>query len=320
MKIDLVYLWCNGDDPEWRRRRAQFIESGSITDEQSTCEGRIADNSDLRYSLRSVELYAPWINHIYIVTDRQCPEWLNTSHPKITLVDHNSLFESRHLPLYNSCALELGIHKIEGLSEHYIYANDDMMLFRPLTPDFFFTPDGRAKCRFIITDAYRGESDTYFHTINEVNAKIVSDFGAEYDMLYPHHQIDAYVKSSVKECIERYSEWAEKTLSHTFRSAEDMQRHILSLYAVATGRGIIENLKRPFLAKVRELYYKIFAPAKASNSLLVGIEKRGIYLTVKLLRPALLCFNDSQRATPTDRQRIKRLYQRLYPTASSFEM
>mgnify|MGYP003289841632 FL=1 len=66
--IDLVYLWVDGNDPIWRAKRNAFI--GETENSSSTnCEGRYANNDELKYSLRSVELYAPWIRKIFIITD-----------------------------------------------------------------------------------------------------------------------------------------------------------------------------------------------------------------------------------------------------------
>ena len=82
MDIDLVYLWVNGNDPQWQAKRNALIGK---TEEKSSanCEGRYANNDELKYSLRSIELYAPWIRKIFIVTDNQIPEWLDTSNPKV---------------------------------------------------------------------------------------------------------------------------------------------------------------------------------------------------------------------------------------------
>ncbi|MDE7072654.1 MAG: Stealth CR1 domain-containing protein, partial [Bacteroidales bacterium] len=95
--IDLVYLWVNGNDPKWRAKRNAVIgktEEGSAVN----CEGRYADNDELKYSLRAVEMYAPWVRKIFIVTDNQRPEWLDTSHPKIQIVDHTEILPPQSLP------------------------------------------------------------------------------------------------------------------------------------------------------------------------------------------------------------------------------
>ena len=83
MDIDLVYLWVNGNDPKWIAKRNACI--GKPTDKQENCAGRYADSGELKYSLRSVEKYAPWIRKIFIVTDDQVPEWLDTNNPKVRI-------------------------------------------------------------------------------------------------------------------------------------------------------------------------------------------------------------------------------------------
>ena len=73
----------------------------------------LSDNEELRYSLRSVELYAPWIRRIFIVTNGQIPSWLNMSHPKVEVVPHSRIFpNSSHLPTFSSPAIESNIHRI----------------------------------------------------------------------------------------------------------------------------------------------------------------------------------------------------------------
>jgi hypothetical protein len=41
---------------------------------------------------RSLWKHAPWIRHVYIVTNGQIPYWLNTQHPKLTVVPHSEIF------------------------------------------------------------------------------------------------------------------------------------------------------------------------------------------------------------------------------------
>ena len=100
MDIDLVYLWVNGNDPKWIAKRDACI--GKPTDKQENCAGRYADSGELKYSLRSVEKYAPWIRKIFIVTDDQVPEWLDTSNPKVHVVDHKEIMPEESLPCFNS--------------------------------------------------------------------------------------------------------------------------------------------------------------------------------------------------------------------------
>ena len=101
---------------------------------------RFADNEELKYSLRSVEKFAPWIRRIFIVTNGQIPNWLNLNHPRITLVTHNEIFlNSTHLPTFSSPAIESHIHRIHGLSKKFIYMNDDVFFGMLVWPDDFYT-------------------------------------------------------------------------------------------------------------------------------------------------------------------------------------
>ncbi len=139
MDIDIVYLWVDGSDPKWMAKRKAYL--GELSGNWANCKGRFADNDELKISLRSVEMYAPWIRKIFIVTDDQVPVWLNTSHPKIQIVDHAKILPAESQPCYNSCIIEHHLHKIPGLSEHFLYANDDMLINRPVTPEDFFGKD-----------------------------------------------------------------------------------------------------------------------------------------------------------------------------------
>jgi len=102
MDIDLVYLWVNGNDPEWQAKHNAFVGKTAETS-PIDCKGRYADNDELRYSLRSVEMYAPWIRKIFIVTDNQVPEWLDTSNPQIRIVDHVEIMPEECLPCFQFC-------------------------------------------------------------------------------------------------------------------------------------------------------------------------------------------------------------------------
>ncbi|MFI0727434.1 stealth family protein [Streptomyces sp. NPDC021225] len=148
--IDVVYTWVDGADPAWRRRRAEWTavadDAAEPYHEQAANEARYANRDELRYSLRSLHMYAPWVRHIYLVTDDQVPPWLTGSHPGITVVDHRDIFDDpRVLPTFNSQAIETRLHHIDGLAEHFLYFNDDVFLGSPVTPQDFFLANGMTK-------------------------------------------------------------------------------------------------------------------------------------------------------------------------------
>ena len=101
---------------------------------------------ELRYSIRSLVKHAPWVRHIYIVTNGQIPYWLDLDNPRVTIVTHEEIFSNKsHLPTYSSPAIECHLHRIKGLSKYFIYFNDDVLLGRDVWPEDFLTPQGGQK-------------------------------------------------------------------------------------------------------------------------------------------------------------------------------
>jgi len=144
--IDAVYTWVDGSDPRWLGRwQMTRVDHGALNG-QAANEARYLDREELRYSLRSLHLYAPWLRRIYLVTAEQVPHWLNLDDPRLVLVSHAEMFEAgARLPTFNSHAIESQFHRIPGLAEHFIYFNDDMFLGRPVSPSTFFHANGVAK-------------------------------------------------------------------------------------------------------------------------------------------------------------------------------
>ena len=103
---------------------------------------RYRDNHELKYSLRSIFKYAPWIRRIYIVTADQLPSWIDMSHPRLEMVTHEDIFPNKsHLPTFSSPAIETHLHNIKGLSRRFIYFNDDVMLGHETWPEDFWTEE-----------------------------------------------------------------------------------------------------------------------------------------------------------------------------------
>ncbi|XP_023147509.2 N-acetylglucosamine-1-phosphotransferase subunits alpha/beta isoform X2 [Amphiprion ocellaris] len=108
--------------------------------DEDVSASRFEDNEELRYSLRSVERHAPWVRHIFIVTNGQIPSWLNLDNPRVSVVTHQDIFlNNSHLPTFSSPAIETHIHRIPGLSQKFIYLNDDVMFGKDVWPDDFYS-------------------------------------------------------------------------------------------------------------------------------------------------------------------------------------
>jgi len=76
------------------------------------------------------------------VTAGQVPDWLDTAHPDVRVVDHREILPAEVLPTFNSHAIETALHRVPDLAEHFVYLNDDVFLGRPVRPETFFSPAG----------------------------------------------------------------------------------------------------------------------------------------------------------------------------------
>ena len=310
MDIDLVYLWVDGNDPAWQAKRNTLIGK---TDESSpiNCKGRYADNDELKYSLRSIEMYAPWIRKIFIVTDNQVPKWLDTSHPKIRIVDHKEIMPEESLPCFNSSLIEKFLYKIPGLAEHFLCANDDTFINREVTVHDFFTTDGFPiirltrkpfrKLRWFWREKICKKPLLNYSRMIKHSSQLVEAIHGTYYTGMPHHNIDAYLKSDYQRVVEVVlrDEFAANNRNH-MRSDNDIHRSVISYMSLAEKRG--------------ELRY-----VTQKESMHVLIHKKRHYDRLDKYRPMLFCMNDSQSAHDSDRIMLKNYLEKRFPNKSGFE-
>jgi len=248
MTIDLVYLWVDGSDEQWLAKKNAAL--AKITGElaaSSATANRWADHDELKYSLRSVEKFVPWINHIFIVTDGQTPKWLNTTNPKITIVDHKEIIPEKYLPTFNSSCIELFLHKIPNLSEHFLYSNDDSFFGKPLLPSFFFDENGNP----IVQIKERNQRNKFKKPSDKaVKNRLWQRFmhntlffvyqktGKKYNVTNPH-AIEPMRKSYFEEIYETYEDEFLATSATTFRGNDNIQRMAFRLIDNAKGRNTL---------------------------------------------------------------------------------
>lgn len=308
-KIDLVYLWVDGNDPQWQAKRNAII---GRTEEQSAvnCDGRYTDNDELKYSLRAIEMYASWIRRIFIVTDNQIPKWLDTSHPKIRIVDHKEIMPPESLPCFNSALIEHFLYRIPGLAEQFLYANDDMFINKPVTPETFFMLDGLPIIRFnrrpfrkwtllFKERILRKPLSYYIRTIQNSAELVEKRYGIYYGGK-THHNIDAYLKSDYQHAGEVFKNEIEATWGNHVRSLNDVQRNIYSYVPLAEKRGHLHYVSQ-----------------KTSFRLHIQNEKH--YKKLLKYDPLLFCMNDSQYAKEDDRERATAFLNNRFPNKSQFE-
>lgn len=134
-RIDIVIPWVDGNDPAWQNEFRKFTKSKADADAR---EIRYRDWDNLHYLFRGIEQFAPWVGTVHFITWGHLPKWLNTSHPKLNIVNHTDYIPSEYLPTFSSHTIELNMHRIHGLSERFVYFNDDTFLIKPTAEERFF--------------------------------------------------------------------------------------------------------------------------------------------------------------------------------------
>ena len=246
--VDLVYTWVDGSDPDWILRKAaaqhEHVTRSSVMHALAANDSRFMSRDELRYSLRSVDMYADWVRQVYLVTDDQVPAWLDTDNPRITVVSHRELFGDRgRLPTFNSHAIESQLHRIEGLSENYLYMNDDVFFGRPVSPDLFFHGNGLAK--FFTSHAKiglgpAGPGDMPVMSAAKNNRDLIAKlFDRTVSNKFKH--VPHALRRSVMADLEAdLSADFERTAASQFRSHEDISvsASLGHYYGYATGRSV----------------------------------------------------------------------------------
>ncbi len=224
--VDVVYTWVNGDDPAHAAKRETFLPRQADIHSNSLHAARFRDNDDLRYSLRSLDLHAPWVRQVILVTDAQKPAWLNAEHPKIRVVDHREIIPAHCLPTFNSHVIETYLHAIPGLAEHFIYMNDDFFLGRPCRKTEFFTPNGlplspvdwRWRRRFGYWWTKTPHAQSYYNTLD-----ILKEKGEPTDPKFiTAHGPYAQTRSNVIAAFDFYQDTLESFAGNRFRTVNEL--------------------------------------------------------------------------------------------------
>ena len=281
-EVDAVYLWVDDSDPVWRSRREEVRQRlGLGASPDVVAAHRFRDRGELRASFRSLEMYAPWIRHIYLVTDQQHPSWLDRESSRVTVVDHRDIFSDRSvLPCYNSHAISSQLHRIPGLSSRYLLMNDDVMFNQPVTPYDFFTADGLLKVMLSASRRPLLDSDrlTGLERARANSAALIErDHGQRVTRLFAHVPVPQSLEVA-REIEEVYAEEIAQTLSHPFRAPDD---YVIGSWlhlnrALYTGRAVH--------GRIRFAYYDV--GLAATRAMMNDRTRRA--------RALVMCVNDVQ--------------------------
>jgi hypothetical protein len=309
--IDVVYTWVDSDDPRWIVKKSIFSTGASFSSGDNPY--RYLSRDELKYSIRSLERFAPWVRNIYIVTDEQTPNWLEKIDDKIKVIDHREIFPDHSvLPVFNSHAIESCLHRIEGLSEFFIYFNDDVFLGRAVEPSHFFDETGASlmyisQASFIDPSIPVGQQVPTDVAAYNMQGLIIRDYGftPTRKMMHTPHPLR---KSVMEEICIRYHDEVDATRRAKVRSKTDLAipSMFYPYYAWATGRAI--------LRESGSTSYRYFDTGKSDfKAAVAAISKQA---------PHFFCANvtyHEEVAADEQARLLEAMFKRLYPNKSRFE-
>lgn len=337
MDIDFVVLWVDSSDPKWQEEHDKYkgVRRSTYDD-----KAHFRDWDILRYWFRAVEKYAPWVRYIHFVTNGQKPTWLNFNHPKIKHVVHSDIIAPEHLPCFNAHFLNLNVHRIPGLSEHFVLFDDDMFINGPITPEYYFrnglpcdAPMERINPSFLYSKKYKWGSD-----LNQV---------CDISVLNYHHPRREAIKGhfwrwhgpylglkhmlmSWYMFIKPYWSWFDEQhcerplLKSVFEEVWAAEPELLN--QSATRFRYVENLNI-FLVLWWQLATNKFYPRKAPKRFLADLREDRIDCVLRAIKDESyksMCLNDSPEASYEEYLEIKPLlvkaFEEKYPQKSSFEL
>ena len=295
--IDLVYTWVNGHDPDY----IELVNKYSIKPMDLNPERTRDIYQTLKYSLRSIEKYAPWINHIYLFTCRpQKPDWLNSDHPKITIIHHDEVFDPKDVPTFNYNVIESYLHKIPNLTEEFIYMNDDFLFGNDVSPSDFYSEDGKT----LIHGTLFGEN---------LEWRIYNKKNDVFGLGIIEHSPLLVKKEWWQNMQDAKPELIESIKSHKFREGSDVMMYKLyRWYTLKHHSAQCKAIKLPELLKIHSFHKITNNPKKQERSLQ--------FLATK--RPKFYCLNDDQGDSPNPEvaNLVLTFLNDLYPEKSEFEV
>ncbi|CNB36061.1 stealth family protein [Yersinia intermedia] len=304
--IDIVFTWVSDSDPNWIRNKNSY--SGVNASESDT---RFIDYEQLRYSLRSVAYYAKFIRNIYIVTDNQVPYWIDTNHDKIKIINHSEIFEDTSvLPVFNSVAIESWIHRIPGLSENFIYANDDYFFGSPVTKSHFIHPNGVAKLFLESVPNAFGEifEDSEPTTqLSLFTAQCFYEKFGHWPSFWPLHAPMIKNIHVIEKMISEFYELTIKTSSSRFREIGTISPLYLmsSYYAYEKGNSVVSKIRYEYVS---------------TDDIALDTKLTNLLIKIKANTCDVFCLNDHRTVSDNQIKKVVNFMKEAFPIAAEWEI
>ncbi|MBM6761622.1 stealth family protein [Megamonas hypermegale] len=329
--IDFVVTWVDGNDPVWQADKAKY----SPKKNEDSRNIRYRDWDNMQYWFRAVEKFAPWVNKVHFVTYGHLPKWLNTDCPKLHIAKHSDFIPKEYLPTFNSQSIELNLHRIKGLAEHFVYFNDDMFLLKPVPRELFFKDglptDFAIASTLSVTDKSDTVQFTKFNNVVILNShfdkkeQVNKNFSKWVNLAYGwnalrnliligehhfkcfanNHLAISYLKNSFTDLWSKEFDELNETCKHKFRTKSDVNHWLIRYWQLA--KGDFSPIGRHVKGKVYEVYNGV-----AQNQELFNI--------IENQTMPMICINDNENIDfePMEK-RLKEAFDKILPEKSSFE-
>jgi len=148
--VDAVITYVDGSDPVWAAEKQKFPKNPDET-ANSRNIWRWETNGEAKQCIKLIKRNAPFFRKIFLVMSgpTQIPKWLEevrAIEPKIPIeiMYHHQFYENKgNLPTYNSLSIEANMYRIPGLSEYFVYFNDDCFISNKVSVNDFIDPSGK---------------------------------------------------------------------------------------------------------------------------------------------------------------------------------
>lgn len=311
-EFDVVYTWVDDSFPGYLEELNKYAD-----DKRDLNPNRTRDNLDvIRYSMRSVARHLPDVRRIYLFTCRpQIPAWLDEGHPKIHVVHHDQVIAPQHLPTFSSFGIVSHLHLLPGLSDRFLYFEDDILANSNALLETLWASDGRPNvCLGRHQIAPLGELDQansspWNLALGHADQDLTKEFGAK-RRFQSIHGPQLFDKELWGQIIEQYPALFEATRAEKFRSAKAVPPEIfIPLHCIENGKA---HLAPNHVAQKVEGY--------------VSVENFALWTWAQLKRvdmrhPLSIALNDSFGDNPNPRvvKMVKRWLNAKFPNPAPWE-
>lgn len=329
-KIDFVMIWVDGGDEAWRKEKNKYA---GLPDDTINGEIRFRDWDNLKYWFRGVEKFAPWVNNVYFVTCGHYPKWLNLDCPKLKFIKHSDYIPEKYLPTFSSHTIELNLHRIEGLSEKFVYFNDDTFLTKKVTPEDFFKND--LPLRKVDEVILPGEDD-FMSYVQMTNSIVIKSHFDKHEVIKKNFSKFFSLKNGLKPTIRKICllpfknfstinapHLSSSMLKSTFEEVWNLEDALLD--QVSSDKFRQQISVNQYLFKMWDICTGKYMPTNYKDCMYFGIKKENCKEIIDAIRSqkySQICINDvtSEIEFEEMKKKINDAFESILPEKSSFEI